>query len=71
MGNNQINYNICDNRKNIIDERMLSTELFSFANLQKAISELINYEEDKISKIIKQDIILLCLSSNFKAKEVW
>ncbi|WP_147350478.1 hypothetical protein [Bacteroides intestinalis] len=48
------NYNICDNRKNIIDERMLSTELFSFANLQKAISELINYEEDKISKIIKQ-----------------
>lgn len=48
------NYNICDNHKKIIAERMLSTELFSFANIQKAISELIDYEEDKISKIIKQ-----------------
>lgn len=47
-------YNIFDNHREIIKDRMQCTELFSFVNLQKAICNLIDYEENKINEIIKR-----------------
>lgn len=45
-------YKIYGEQVKIVKERMKCTEYFSFAIIQKAISDLIGYEEDKINRII-------------------